>query len=472
VCARVARKSFGIEVGAVTVCIFTGPTLTAAEAKRVLDAVYLPPAAHGDVYRATLRQPPPRIIGIIDGYFHSAPAVRHKEILWAMAQGIHVFGAASIGALRAADLASYGMVGVGAIFESFHAGLLEDDDEVAVSHAPAGLDFFAVSEAMVDIRATMAAALGFDIVSTGLHDAVITSAKRRHFAQRSYAEVLRDVERTGGKGEEIKALRTWLPNGRVLQKREDALLMLAAIRKFLMVDPPPMRPNYHFERTETWERDRAFATPIVVASDEQVAELRREDLLDELRLRPELYREMRHAALTRALALREAGRQGIDVGEDEVTAAIQAWTVERCRHMGPGVGERAASDLSDAEFRAFIADEVRQQRLTEMAEPLIEARMFDAMRAAGCLPSLIARALEKQRRISVQGAPEAGFGRDISPFELLAWFVEQKLRQPLPADVHTFALSLGFLDTASFYRAVLREYHYEQEGGRPLVEGI
>ena len=43
----------------------------------------------------------PRAIGIIDGYFQQVPSVWHKEILWAMAQGVHVFGSASMGALRA-----------------------------------------------------------------------------------------------------------------------------------------------------------------------------------------------------------------------------------------------------------------------------------------------------------------------------------------------------------------------------------
>jgi hypothetical protein len=63
------------------------------------------------LYRAALAHP--AAIGVIDGYFEVVPTVWHKEILWAMAQGIHVFGAASIGALRAAELDSFGMRGVG-----------------------------------------------------------------------------------------------------------------------------------------------------------------------------------------------------------------------------------------------------------------------------------------------------------------------------------------------------------------------
>lgn len=66
-----------------------------------LDAVFLPPASQGDVYRAAVKRP--AAIGIIDGRFHDTPAVWHKEILWALAQGIPVYGSASMGALRGGD---------------------------------------------------------------------------------------------------------------------------------------------------------------------------------------------------------------------------------------------------------------------------------------------------------------------------------------------------------------------------------
>ena len=86
-----------------SVFVFTGPTLSPEKACAELDAIYLPPVSQGDVYRAALKRP--RAIGIIDGYFECVPAVWHKEILWAMTEGIHVYGSASMGALRAVELA-------------------------------------------------------------------------------------------------------------------------------------------------------------------------------------------------------------------------------------------------------------------------------------------------------------------------------------------------------------------------------
>src|SRR5262245_35033808 len=132
--------------------VFVGPTLSVQEATTVLDATYLPPAAQGDVLRAALQKPV--AMGIIDGYFERIPSVSHKEILFAMKQEIYVFGAASMGALRAAELAQFGMEGVGEVYEAFRRGEIEDDDEVAVAHAHAEQGYRALSEAMVNIRAT------------------------------------------------------------------------------------------------------------------------------------------------------------------------------------------------------------------------------------------------------------------------------------------------------------------------------
>ena len=126
--------------------------------------VYLPPIKQGDLLKA-LRDHQPSTVVIIDGYFEQVPSVWHKEILWALKQGVTVIGAASMGALRAAELQQFGMLGVGKIFEAYCSGrfspfdelLFEDDDEVAVVHGPPELDYIG-SLAMVDLRASLAGA--------------------------------------------------------------------------------------------------------------------------------------------------------------------------------------------------------------------------------------------------------------------------------------------------------------------------
>ena len=145
------------------VLVFVGPTLPPVQARYELEATYRPPVAQGDVYRATQSQPD--AIVLIDGEFDHVPAVWHKEILWAMTQGIHVYGASSMGALRAAELCGLGMEGVGKIFEAYRDGTLEDDDEVAVAHRPMAVNYQPTSEAMVNIRYTLDKARRDSIIS-------------------------------------------------------------------------------------------------------------------------------------------------------------------------------------------------------------------------------------------------------------------------------------------------------------------
>src|SRR5690349_12805349 len=124
--ARAARPATDAAMRAV---VFVGPSLPPR--LRPTEALWewRPPVRQGELYRAALERP--EAIGVIDGYFEVVPTVWHKEILWAMAQGIHVFGAGSIGALRAAELDAFGMRGIGQIYEMYRDGVLEDDEEVA-----------------------------------------------------------------------------------------------------------------------------------------------------------------------------------------------------------------------------------------------------------------------------------------------------------------------------------------------------
>ena len=134
--------------------IFLGPSLPLSAAKDICDAVYLPPAAQGSIVSAVQRYEP-RSLLIIDGVFQSAPAVRHKEILWAMSRGVRVLGAASMGALRAAELHGHGMIGIGLIYRWYRRYAFAPDDAVAVLHMPDELGSAAMTLALIDLVQTL-----------------------------------------------------------------------------------------------------------------------------------------------------------------------------------------------------------------------------------------------------------------------------------------------------------------------------
>ena len=136
---------------------------------------------------AALTKPP--AIGIIDGYFSGKAAVWHKEILWALSQQIPVFGASSMGALRAAELDTFGMVGIGKVYESYAAGRTEDDDDVAVVHAPVELGSAPLSEPMVNIRATLAGAVEAEVMSEEEAEFLRRRAKSLNYVNRTWDQV-------------------------------------------------------------------------------------------------------------------------------------------------------------------------------------------------------------------------------------------------------------------------------------------
>src|SRR4029077_1176541 len=151
---------------------------------------------------------------------------------WAMSQGIHVFGAASIGALRAAELADFGMVGIGRIFADFREGRLEDDDEVAVDHGPAELGHLPVNEAMVDIRATLVAARHQGAIGPDCETLLLSIAKQSFYMGRTYSALLEAAATRAVSQGQLTHVLQWLEAGRVSQKREDALALLGKLRDF------------------------------------------------------------------------------------------------------------------------------------------------------------------------------------------------------------------------------------------------
>ena len=229
-----------------TAVIFAGPSLPPAVRLFGPALHWRPPVKQGEVYRVALTRP--AIIGIIDGYFEVTPTVWHKEILWAMTQGIHVYGSASIGALRAAELAAFGMVGVGRVFTDYRDGILADDDEVAVLHGPEALGYPAVTEAMVNMRASLERAVADGVVARSVASRLGEIGKALFYKERSWAAISR-LAAAGLPPRPLADLAAWSRRGQVDQKRADALEMVAAIRAHLSAGVTPLTVSYRFQDT-------------------------------------------------------------------------------------------------------------------------------------------------------------------------------------------------------------------------------
>ena len=457
--------------------VFIGPTISREDARAVCDAVWLPPARQGDIYRVAARHRP-RAIGIVDGIFQHVPSVWHKEILWAMARGIHVLGAASMGALRAAELYRFGMQGVGAIFEAYRKGGLEpygdtafeDDDEVAVIHGPPETGYVALSEAMVNIRCTLAEAQRAGVVGAATRDELARICKAMFYQERSYERLLERAEAHNLPRDQISALRDWLPDRTVDQKHDDALAMLAAMQKLLDATPGPKRVDYDFEHTTLWENAvTRFGTGFGDTTSPEGA-LPGTDVLAELRLDRDAYLAARRAAVQRMQALKECERQGIDVSRDEqdrmtgefrraagllTRADMESWL--------------AHNDLDQDGFVRLMYEEARLRVLDAASGLAAEPHLLDDLRRSGHYARLAGRARDKQRVLAQLEAGEAE-PNDLKSLRAVIWYFERCLGVDLPTDLTDYARSLGFGGLDAFHRAVLCEYLYRARTGKPVED--
>jgi hypothetical protein len=168
--------------------VFLGPSCDRATAASILPgAEFRPPAARGDIAQAAADGA--AVIVLIDGVFLQDCAVGHREVLGVLKSGVTVIGASSMGALRAAELDSFGMVGIGEVYRRYRAGELESDDEVALVYDPES--GYALSEPLVNVRATLEAAVAEGAVTPADAGAVLGAAQALYFPERTWPAILR-----------------------------------------------------------------------------------------------------------------------------------------------------------------------------------------------------------------------------------------------------------------------------------------
>lgn len=210
--------------------IFTGNSISHEDARKILGANYQPPVRRFQLEKFV--QEGYKIIGIIDGIFFDRAAVGHREILSALDSGVKVVGGASMGALRASELDTHGMIGVGKVYEWYRDGVIESDDEVAVSTNPD--TFEPISVPLVNIRETLKAALTSGLVSEEEHDGLLKLAIDTYYPDRSYFGLVKEGVKRGLIPEEKKkSVLDFCTGNEVDIKREDAVLVLETVKKLM-----------------------------------------------------------------------------------------------------------------------------------------------------------------------------------------------------------------------------------------------
>ena len=215
----------------VKIIVYTGLSLPFSEAKEILDStddvevIYKRPIQRGDLDLALKENPD--IIGIIDGVFHQNSAVGHKEILKVIKSGVKVFGASSMGALRASELDSLGMVGVGYCYNQYASGAIDSDDDVAVMLDSDSLE--ALSTPLINMNYVFENAVCEKIIAESEKEELSSIAKSTFYPKRNYSQTL---ARSSLSDEAKSALIDFIRESDDI-KRQDAVELLKYIKNFI-----------------------------------------------------------------------------------------------------------------------------------------------------------------------------------------------------------------------------------------------
>nr|WP_210276833.1 TfuA-like protein [Rhizobium sp. BK316] len=232
--------------------VFIGPSLPDAASHASGDIVLRPPAVQGDVLRAV--EDGANVIGLVDGGFENTAPVWHKEILFALSLDVTVLGAASMGALRAAECQAFGMIGVGRIFNDYVSGTIVDDADVALLHEPMELGGNALTVPMVNVRSTLDEMERLQFFDKAFRLALEQTAANLFFKKRSWALIVRACAAIPASQKQY-----WLDMLKartVDQKRIDALALLEAVSGAANQRVSRNR-HWEFRKTTLWSEQLA-----------------------------------------------------------------------------------------------------------------------------------------------------------------------------------------------------------------------
>lgn len=207
--------------------IFLGPTLSIEKAKEILDADYRLPAKKGDLLR--LIPSSVKFVGLIDGYFlQDYPPTPIEVYNLLRKKNVKVFGSSSLGALRAVELKKFGMIGIGKIFNLYLNGIIDSDDEVAVTFT--GYTGYK-SEALIDIRYNLFLAYKNKLIDKGTKNIILKIAKRTYFPYRTYTDILNKSKQVlPQKKKQLEDLEEFVSKKRISLKERDAIELLNCIK--------------------------------------------------------------------------------------------------------------------------------------------------------------------------------------------------------------------------------------------------
>lgn len=207
--------------------VFCGPSLSSKDKEKLRleypQISWRPPIKRGDIELA-LSENNTEIL-IIDGYFENKNPIWQREIYNALREDVIIYGSASMGALRAAELYEYGMIGIGRIYEMYRSSELDGDDEVALCHStePINGEYIETTIPLINLRYALNNATESDEIR--ILKETVQEMKMLPFENRSESLLQKLLEANGMSSQEaIKTINSIKGDGQYNLKKMDAMI--------------------------------------------------------------------------------------------------------------------------------------------------------------------------------------------------------------------------------------------------------
>ncbi|HEX6499676.1 MAG TPA: TfuA-like protein [Micromonosporaceae bacterium] len=353
------------------VVVYAGPTISPDEVHAVLpDAEVRPPVARGDLLEGQWRRGDTAVL--VDGFFRERRSVGHKEILWLLGEGVDVVGTASMGALRAAELAPYGMRGLGGVYDMYATGEIDGDDEVGVLHGPAAVGYPAQTVALVNLRYGVREGVRAGLFPAATGTRIVEAAKALAFTCRSWSDLEQAVD--DDDRDALRTLERTIRDGDWDLKRLDAIAALREVAAGGEAQSHPASDVIFTGISRNQLLDRRSRREY--APGRWMSDL---DVLDAARLFDEDYPEWHEQALT-GLLTDLAAAEGLDLAGFVHTK------------LGVDAGEALPDSLA-----SWLTEPERERLSLTDALRLVMVRVWPVWQSVDWRPAVLARLRDSHR---------------------------------------------------------------------------
>jgi hypothetical protein len=401
--------------------------------------------------------------------------VNHAVAKVALTRGVRVIGAASMGALRAAELCMYGMEGVGEIFRRFHSGAWECDDEVAVTHGPAESGFRAASVALANIRIGLEHACQRNLLTSDHAAGIVEELRAVFYPERSWQHAFGIAHKLGASEHEIAGLKAFVATEAPDAKRDDALEALSWVKTWSESNAEQVSTAaaFDFEPTVYWRRllsEVRAALPTASDHDNKDAGVDYDpDLVRDARLQRDARELRRGAALLHLLLTHE--QQNIPVpGLEQLKLAVDRFG----RRRGLRTAEQARAfyqeqQLTNNEIKVLARAEVTLDALLARRSGELDALLALELKRQGRFAAAQKRVSVKQDHLQTRGVNSLALDDlKVTLSELLDWYQNQF--ETIEGSLDSHAEALGYQSAREFINEVMLEYHTHPEHKPPAAD--